>query len=228
VPIEGFPDPTKHRLCIRCHKWHLLHEGVMQYPERSGPVGRLRSAASEWAGDESAKRFICHGCLRKRRRTNTIIWATFALLLLVTLAIHAFRPKESPTAPTLQTPQLHFDPRPAPISREDVDGIFAQLREEEIDPESELVWSFSFSDASEAKLEAAATQLEAMGYRKAKIIEHPDAGGLSWLHMERTERHTPESLHQRNCELYRLAAELGLRSYEGAEARRAGSSKDLF
>ena len=40
---------------------------------------------------------------------------------------------------------------------------------------------------------------------------------LWWLHVEKTEIHTPDSLDQRNQALYRFAAEHGLDAYDGMD-----------
>ena len=44
-----------------------------------------------------------------------------------------------------------------------------------------------------------------------------DNQGLLFLHVEREERHTVESLYARNQDLYRFAAEFGLESYDGMD-----------
>jgi hypothetical protein len=59
----------------------------MVLPEATGPVSRLNLAAASIAGDESALRFICYRCLRIRRRTKTIIWLTFAIVLGIALLV---------------------------------------------------------------------------------------------------------------------------------------------
>ena len=40
---------------------------------------------------------------------------------------------------------------------------------------------------------------------------------LWWLHVEKTEVHTPDSLHERNQALYRFAEEHGLDGYDGMD-----------
>ena len=40
---------------------------------------------------------------------------------------------------------------------------------------------------------------------------------LWWLHVEKTEVHTPDSLHERNQALYRFAEEHGLDAYDGMD-----------
>ena len=89
MPIEGFPDPQRHKLCIRCHRWHDPDDGVMLYPEAAGPLQGLRTAAAEAAGDESAMRFMCYRCIRIRRYTKAAVFGAFALVVLLVFLLRA-------------------------------------------------------------------------------------------------------------------------------------------
>ncbi len=87
MPIDGFPDPERHKLCIRCKQWHEPDEGKLVYPETAGPIRQMRHTASALAGGESAMRFICFRCIRVRRRTKAILFGALALLLLLVLLL---------------------------------------------------------------------------------------------------------------------------------------------
>jgi hypothetical protein len=63
---------------------------------------------------------------------------------------------------------------------------------------------------------AAATELEAIGYRIVGIGAVENRGTYR-LHVEKVETHTPASLHARNTELYSLASLLGIASYDGMD-----------
>ena len=89
MPIEGFPDPQRHKLCVRCHKWHNPDEGVMLHPETCSRLKRLRIAAAQLAGDESAMRFMCHRCIRIRRYTKAAIFGAFAIVVLLVFLLRA-------------------------------------------------------------------------------------------------------------------------------------------
>jgi hypothetical protein len=84
-----------------------------------------------------------------------------------------------------------------------------------------LVWSYFFTDASKEQLEHAASLLQGQGYRIADLFisdkEHPNDPDLWWLHAEKVEVHTPDSLDERNQALYRFADEQGLDSYDGMD-----------
>jgi hypothetical protein len=68
------PDPTRHRICIRCGKWFEPDQGWAVVPE-----GRF--AQNYAVGTGSAVRFRCHRCGRIRRATQAIIWGTFISLV---------------------------------------------------------------------------------------------------------------------------------------------------
>ncbi|MGH9560556.1 MAG: ribonuclease E inhibitor RraB [Terracidiphilus sp.] len=79
-----------------------------------------------------------------------------------------------------------------------------------------LLWGYFFTDPSQDKLEMAAKNLKAQGYRFVRIHKTDD-GSTNVLHIERVETHSPQTLFARNEELYRLAHELGLESYDGMD-----------
>ncbi|HUD14831.1 MAG TPA: ribonuclease E inhibitor RraB [Terracidiphilus sp.] len=85
-----------------------------------------------------------------------------------------------------------------------------------------MLWGYFFTDRSAEKLEKAATILVAQGYRLVKIREDDD-GIKRWLHVERVEVHSPQSLFARNEVLYKLADELGIDKYDGMNVGPAAS-----
>ena len=104
------------------------------------------------------------------------------------------------------------------IPLEDLEEMFSSMRTETgWDVEGELLWGYYFTDPDEAKLERAAQQLVAAGYDFV-LIARADDDSTCVLHVERAEKHTPKTLHARNAELDRLAAKLGLESYDGMDA----------
>ena len=87
MPIDGFPDTERHKLCIRCKQWHEPDEGKLAYPAAAGPISQMRHTTSALAGDESAMRFICFKCVRARRRTKAILFGALALILIIVLLL---------------------------------------------------------------------------------------------------------------------------------------------
>jgi len=80
-----------------------------------------------------------------------------------------------------------------------------------------LLWGYFFVDPSREKLSKLADQLRAAGYSIVEIRRVPESSVMHQLHVERIELHTPGSLHDRNSELYDLAARLGVESYDGMD-----------
>ena len=58
--------------------------------------------------------------------------------------------------------------------------------------------------------------LEAIGYRFVKVYPTDDHT-THFLHVERIEVHSPQSLNRRNQELNALAEEFGVESYDGMD-----------
>ena len=90
MPVEGFPDPEKHLICIRCGKWYEPHEGEVRYPEASSPISGMALAARQFAGDESAKKFVCYSCLRKRKLTKAILFGALVFIIVLVLVLEYF------------------------------------------------------------------------------------------------------------------------------------------
>ena len=84
-----------------------------------------------------------------------------------------------------------------------------------------LLWGYFFTDSSKEKLKRAAPLLESQGYKIVDIYQadkdESDEPDLWWLHVERIEHHTPDTLNQRNQILYQFADEHDLGSYDGMD-----------
>ena len=86
MPVD-FPDSSVHKICMKCHRWFDPADGTMVLPEATGPFGKLRSIAASIAGDDSALRFICWRCHRRRQWTKAILWTSFAVVLGIALQV---------------------------------------------------------------------------------------------------------------------------------------------
>ena len=82
-----------------------------------------------------------------------------------------------------------------------------------------LLWGYYFTNGTPVPFKQAAVQLEAMGYRVVGISERPSATNSArwWLHVEKVETHTVQSLQLRNQQFYELAAKWKLASYDGMD-----------
>ncbi|WP_330959357.1 ribonuclease E inhibitor RraB [Photobacterium sp. 53610] len=108
-----------------------------------------------------------------------------------------------------------------------LEAMFSDISEKtDWDISGDMLWGYYFTHHEPSGLERAKDALAAKGYRFVGIYlsekEEPSEPDLFWLHVEKVETHTPESLHQRNHEFYRFASELGLDSYDGMDVGPAG------
>nr|WP_183423510.1 ribonuclease E inhibitor RraB [Luteibacter sp. Sphag1AF] len=100
--------------------------------------------------------------------------------------------------------------------------MFAQIRDNtDWDLDGPMVWGYFFTDVSPEKLRETAPLLEAKGYRVIDVFladkEEVGDPDLWWLHVEKEEVHTPDSLDARNSELYAFAQERQLGAYDGMD-----------
>ena len=81
MPIEGLPDPAKHRVCMRCTQWFEPDEGSLAVRESFGLSGGIADGIRNAAGDTDIK-FICHRCASVRRNRKWILYGVLALALV--------------------------------------------------------------------------------------------------------------------------------------------------
>ena len=108
------------------------------------------------------------------------------------------------------------------ISRELLENMFADMRKKsKWNVDGPLLWGYFFTALDKAKLEAAASALVKDGYTFVDIwlpeSKESEDSLMWWLHVERVEHHTVDSLHKRNTALYALASKFGLESYDGMD-----------
>ncbi len=102
------------------------------------------------------------------------------------------------------------------LSKERLIYIFNQIRQQsKWHPEkTEMLWGFFFTDKNKMNLEKAATRLNAQEYKIVEIRKDEEKD-FFWLHVEKIENHTVNSLHDRNKTLNTFAKENGIDSYDG-------------
>ena len=107
------------------------------------------------------------------------------------------------------------------ISRAALEEMFDHIRQKTTwNIDGRCLWGFFFTDRDPAKLRKAATALQNQGYRYVGILKpgpQDDDQTLLFLHVERTESHSVESLLIRNDKLYAFAKKHGLESYDGMD-----------
>ncbi len=103
------------------------------------------------------------------------------------------------------------------MTLQQMEQMFANMRAQtKWDVDGDMLWGYFFTDPDTNKLERASQRLTASGYRLVQIYPTDDRSTCV-LHVERIEKHTPQTLHARNGEFERLARELGLESYDGTD-----------
>lgn len=118
--------------------------------------------------------------------------------------------------------------RVADIPKQQLAAMFAQIaRETSWDLGKPLLWGYFFLNPERGPLERAIPLLRQKGYRIVGVSLADKRSPLdpdTWrLHVEREEVHTVDSLHRRNDELNRFAAEHGIASYDGMDVGPIGA-----
>ena|SRR5579864_3287594 len=88
------------------------------------------------------------------------------------------------------------------------------------DVDSDLLWGYFFTGEKDA-LSRIAKKLVMLKYRLVELRPDENQPGF-WLHVEKVETHSPDTLHDRNQEFYRLAKEY-LVNYDGMDVGAAPS-----
>lgn len=115
------------------------------------------------------------------------------------------------------------------IAKDELQEMFDAIAENpDWDLSSEMLWGYFFTDADKSALERVAPILENMGYFVNAIYlsdkESEDDPDLWWLHIEKVEIHTVDSLHETNQVFYEFARKYGLDSYDGMDVGRLALS----
>jgi hypothetical protein len=113
------------------------------------------------------------------------------------------------------------------IEREMLEQMFANIAEQGvIDMDEPLLWGFFFTNATESPLRAAVPELQERGYEFVDVWQSekddPEDEDMWWLHVQRVEVHSVDSLFARNEQLYEFAARHGLDTYDGMDVGPVG------
>lgn len=79
-----------------------------------------------------------------------------------------------------------------------------------------LLWGYYFTDPDPQKLDLLAKHLAQTGYRVVGVYQADDKSTY-FLHVERVEHLTVNTLNQRNQEFYNLAEQYNVASYDGMD-----------
>jgi Regulator of ribonuclease activity B len=98
-----------------------------------------------------------------------------------------------------------------------LEEMFANMRAQtKWDIDGELLWGYFFTDHDVSKLEKVSHHLSQAGYEVVRIFLAGD-NRTHVLHVERVEKHTPQTLDARNAELADVAVQFALQSYDGMD-----------
>jgi len=105
---------------------------------------------------------------------------------------------------------------------EQLEEMFSNIQSNtDWDTSGNMLWGYFFTHSEPTKLEKAKDILVAKGYRFVDIYlsdkDEPNEPDMFWLHLEKEETHSPQSLDETNNELYIFANEFGLDSYDGMD-----------
>lgn len=108
------------------------------------------------------------------------------------------------------------------ITRDQLVEMFEGIaKDAKWDMSKPMLWGYFFTDTDRSSLERVSPILQKQGYRFVEIFqsekEDPNEPDLWWLHVEKVEIHTPDTLDQRNQLLYKFADEHKLGSYDGMD-----------
>ena len=84
-----------------------------------------------------------------------------------------------------------------------------------------MLWGYFFTNRDLTTLRAAIPHLQSQDYEFVEVFrsekDEPQDEDLWWLHVQRIEVHTVDSLFARNERLYEFASRHGLDSYDGMD-----------
>lgn len=108
------------------------------------------------------------------------------------------------------------------ITIEQLQEMFENIKKDtEWNISGDMLWGYFFTHNEPQLLENVADLLEKQGYKKVSIYlsdkEELDEPDQFWLHIEKIETHTPESLDARNDEFYIFANKHNIDSYDGMD-----------
>lgn len=108
------------------------------------------------------------------------------------------------------------------ISKGQIQEMFESVSEStDWDISGDMLWGYFFTDSDKSALEKAAPILDQMGYSVKSIYladkESEDEPDLWWLHVEKVETHSVDTLDATNQMFYEFAERHGIDSYDGMD-----------
>ncbi|WP_165869284.1 ribonuclease E inhibitor RraB [Maribacter algicola] len=106
------------------------------------------------------------------------------------------------------------------IDKSTILEVFEDIRQKgEWDINRELLYGYFFLDENRQKLKTVGDNLKKNGYTFVDIFkaesEENEKAEMYYLHIEKVEIHSVDSLFERNIEFYKVAEKFGINSYDG-------------
>ncbi|MCP4161482.1 MAG: ribonuclease E inhibitor RraB [Deltaproteobacteria bacterium] len=108
------------------------------------------------------------------------------------------------------------------ITLDQLQDMFSNIsKKSKWDMNGAMLWGYFFTHREPLLLEKAKEILIEKGYQFVDIYlsdkDDKNAPDMWWLHIEKMESHTPESLDKRNNEFYIFADQFSIDSYDGMD-----------
>ena len=108
------------------------------------------------------------------------------------------------------------------ISKDQLQDMFDSISDStDWDMSGDMLWGYFFTDSDKSALERVAPILDEMGYSVKSIYlsdkESEEEPNLWWLHVEKVETHSVDSLNTTNLVFYKFAEKHGIDSYDGMD-----------
>jgi len=99
--------------------------------------------------------------------------------------------------------------------------VFAAMRKNPWDLNGDLLWGYYFTNGAKWPLRFDAWALGLLGY-KTVAIDRDEKKDFWWLHVEKVERHTLDSMASRNVRLSWFGRVVGFSVYDGWDVGQVG------
>lgn len=111
------------------------------------------------------------------------------------------------------------------ISLETIQGLFNRMQSQGINTDTLLLYGYFFNAKNKTDLQNAVSSLKELNLQYVNIYP-ADSSDLWWLHMERIEKNSPQSLFHFNKKLYNIANRYHI-IYDGYDVGNADPNKPL-
>ncbi len=102
------------------------------------------------------------------------------------------------------------------VKDSEIQALFRKMENAGWNMKKPYLWGYFFKDSSREKLEKLKQHLVSLGYEFVDMNQS-EADQLFWLHVEKVQQHSLESLINLNKSLRQLAKDFGIAEYDGMD-----------